>query len=153
MIEAKFQVGLMADAKAIRLRVFKEEQGYENEFDGDEGRAINLVLYLDKKPIGTARLVEIDPETYRVGRVAVLPEYRHHKIGTYLLKFMQVKAKTLGARQLVLGAQLDKTAFYERLGYEKDPTGELFFDEGHPHIMMRKTLKFRKSRRKGANGR
>jgi len=146
MIEEKFQVGLFEDARALRQRIFVEEQGYQNEFDEEDERAIHLVLYLDKKPIGVARLVEVDPETYRLGRVAVIKEYRHHKVGTYLVKFMEVKVKTLGGRKVILGAQADKVGFYEKLGYRPNPNGEVYLDEGHPHIMMEKQLKFRKRR-------
>jgi Predicted acyltransferase len=144
MIEEKFQVGLFEDARALRQQVFVEEEGYKNEFDEEDARAIHLVLYLDKKPIGVARLVEIDPETYRLGRVAVVKEFRHQKVGTYLVKYMEVKVKTLGGRKIILGAQADKVGFYAKLGYRPDPNGEVYLDEGHPHVMMEKILKFKK---------
>lgn len=150
MVETKFQFGLSEDARLLREKVFVEEEGYKKEFDEkeDDARAIHLVLYLDGKPVGTARLLEIDPETYRIGRVAVLEEYRRQKIGSYLVKFLEVKAKTLGARKIILGAQADKTEFYKKLGYRMNPDGEAYLDEGHPHVMMEKKLKFKKRRQR-----
>ena len=141
MIEAKFSLGLPADARMIRQRVFVEEQGYQHEFVGDDDPCWCLVLYYNKTPIATGRLLEIDPETYRIGRVAVLPEYRHKKIGTYVLKFLEVKIKTLGGHKAVLHAQLDKKGFYEKCGYSPNADGEIDYDEGHPHLMMEKELK------------
>jgi predicted GNAT family N-acyltransferase len=140
MIEPKFSIGLTPDARKIRMAVFVEEQGYQNEFDDDDQTAWHLVLYSDNIPMGTARLLEVDPETYRIGRVAVLSQYRHRKVGSYLVKFMETKARTLGARKVILGAQLDKAPFYQKLGYSPNAEGEVYLDEGHPHIMMEKIL-------------
>jgi predicted GNAT family N-acyltransferase len=152
MVKEKFTIGLPEDARMIRQKVFVDEQGYQHEFDDpDDPTAVHLVLYLDDKPIGTARLVEVDPETYRVGRVAVLKEYRHQKVGTYLLKYLEVKVKTLGGRKMILGAQEDKVQFYMKNGYHLDPNGEAYLDEGHPHVMMEKILKFKKYRRTPSN--
>jgi len=147
MIEAKFSLGLPDDARMIRQKIFVEEQGYQHEFDGDDDPCWCLVLYYNKLPIATGRLLEIDPETYRIGRVAVLKEYREKKIGTYVLKFLEVKIKTLGGRKAVLHAQLEKKGFYEKCGYQVCPEGEIDFDEGHPHIMMEKELKKKNPRR------
>ena len=55
------------------------------------------------------------------------------------MKFLCTKAKTLGARKVVLGAQLDKVPFYKTLGF-KEQTGEIFDDGGAPHVMMEKIL-------------
>lgn len=140
MIEAKFYRGLPADAKMIRQKVFVEEQGYHCEFTGDDDDCWCLVLYRDQQPIATGRIKEVDPETYRIGRVAVLPEYRGKKIGSYVVKFLQVKIKTLGGHKAILHAQLDKEGFYAQLGY-REIDGVIDEEEGHPHIMMGKELK------------
>jgi|LAHS01.1.fsa_nt_gb predicted GNAT family N-acyltransferase len=148
MIEAKFSLGLPADARMIRQKVFVEEQGYQHEFVGDDDPCWCLVLYYNKLPIATGRLLEIDPETYRIGRVAVLKEYRGKKIGTYVLKFLEVKIKTLGGHKAILHAQLEKKGFYEKCGYQVSPEGEIDYDEGHPHLMMEKELKKKNPRRR-----
>jgi len=140
MIEPVFKFGLMDDAKAIRQEVFVTEQGYRNEFDENEDRCWNLVLYLDGTPIATGRLLEVDPETFQIGRLAVRAPFRHQKVGSYTVKFLITKARSLGARKVILGAQMDKVPFYQGLGFRPFPEGEVYFDEGHPHIMMFKVI-------------
>jgi len=140
MIEPKFSIGLPEDARMIRQKVFVDEQGYQHEFVGDDGTCWCLVLYFNHEPIATGRILEVDPETYRIGRVAVLKPYRHKKIGTYVLKFLEVKIKTLGGHKAILHAQLEKQGFYEKCGYHVSGEGEIDYDEGHPHLMMEKEL-------------
>jgi predicted GNAT family N-acyltransferase len=139
MIEPKFSLGLPEDARKIRQTVFVEEQGYEHEFVNDDDDCWCLVLYFNGTPIATGRIKEVDPETYRIGRVAVLKEFRGKKVGTYVLKFLETKIRTLGGRKVILGAQIDKRGFYEKCGYHASE-GEIFFDEGHPHLWMEKSL-------------
>lgn len=146
MINQKFTFGLNEDAKRIRHEVFVEEQGFSPTTDIDEHdeHSWHVVIYIDGYPVSTGRVFPEDPETFHVGRLAVRKNFRHMKIGTYTMKFLMTKAKTLGARKIVLGAQLDKTGFYETLGFRKDPNGEIYFEEGVPHIRMVKKLPIRK---------
>ena len=44
---------LTDDVKIIRQKVFMEEQGFENEFDGIDDTAIHIVLYDEKTPVAT----------------------------------------------------------------------------------------------------
>ena len=88
--------------EAVEPRRLNNEELQTHEFVGDDDPCWCLVLYYNKKPIATGRLLEVDPETYRIGRVAVLPEYRNKKIGTYVLKFLEVKIKTLGGHKAIL---------------------------------------------------
>lgn len=147
MIREKFTIGPSEDAKRIRQEVFVEEQGFKDEFDDDDPSSLSLVLYLDDEPLGTARIVKVDPETYKLGRVAVRKKYRGQKVGTYLIKFMEVKARTMGCRKLITDAQLDKMGFYESVGFKEDPNGEVFLEEGVPHMRMSKEIvRIRKKR-------
>lgn len=140
MVKPLFNFGLTDDAKLIREEVFVKEQGFAKEFDENDSKAWHLVLYLDGIPISTGRILEIDPETYRIGRVAVRKNFRHMKVGTYTVKFLCNKALSLGARKAVLAAQVDKMAFYRSLGFRPYPDGEVFYEEGVPHTMMYKIL-------------
>ena len=140
MVRPVFTFGTSDDARALREEVFVAEQGFKNEFDEHESDCICLVLKLDGLPIATGRLVKIDPATYQVGRVAVKKEYRGQRIGSYLLAFLSEKAKELGANALVAHAQLDKQNFYRRNGFEDFGEGAVDFDEGVPHIYLRKQL-------------
>ncbi len=123
----------------IRLEVFVDEQGFVDEFDEFDKIAWHLVLYLDGYPISTGRIYPLDPETYRIGRVAVRKSFRGQKVGTYTMKFLMNKALQLGARKVVLDAQLDKVPFYKSLRF-KAVTGEVFLEEGAPHVAMEKVI-------------
>ena len=149
MVEAKFYFGVPEDARTIRDEVFTFEQGFSDdiEYDEHDPECWHVVVYLDGYPISTGRVFAEDPETYHIGRLAVRKAYRGQKVGTYTMKFLETKAKTLGARKLMLGAQLDKAGFYEKNGFRKNPTGEIYEEEGVPHILMFKTLKFRKQKK------
>lgn len=149
MVEAKFYFGVPKDARTIRDEVFTLEQGFSDdiEYDEHDSECWHVVVYLDGYPISTGRVFAEDPETYHIGRLAVRKAYRGQKVGTYTMKFLETKAKTLGARKLMLGAQLDKAGFYEKNGFRKNPTGEIYEEEGVPHILMFKTLKFRKQKK------
>ncbi len=140
MVKPLFHFGLIDDAKLIRKEVFVKEQGFAKEFDENDSKSWHLVLYLDGTPISTGRILEIDPETYQVGRVAVRKDFRHMKVGTYTVKFLCNKALSLGARKAILAAQVDKMPFYHALGFRPYPDGEVFYDEGVAHIMMYKVL-------------
>ncbi len=68
----------------IRHRVFVEEQGVPvaEELDGRDGEARHwLARNAGGEAMGCARLLG-----NRVGRMAVLPEYRHRGVGTRLLQ-------------------------------------------------------------------
>jgi predicted GNAT family N-acyltransferase len=139
-VQAKFTFGITDDAKKIRQEVFVDEQGFKDDVDEIDKTAVELVLYLDNLPIATARMYEVDPETYHVGRVCVRKPYRGHKIGSYLMKFIEVKAKSLGARKLILDSQLPREGFYLAIGYKTSGDGEVFIEEGQPHIHMEKII-------------
>jgi predicted GNAT family N-acyltransferase len=146
MIKPVFTIGASPDALLIRDEVFTQEQGFHDDVEDIDKTAVSLVLYLDENPIATARMFEVDPETYHLGRVAVRKTYRGKKVGTYLVKFMETKARTLGARWIILESQIDKAGFYEKLGYRPMGDGEIIYDQGYPHIMLHKWLLKKKPR-------
>lgn len=143
MVKEKFTFGECPDGMAIRKEVFCGEQGFVDEFDELDKRCWHLVLYMDGCPISTGRLIEEDPETYRIGRLAVRKPFRGKKVGTYTCKFLMNKALSLGARKVVLDSQIEAVPFYEKLGF-KSLDGEVFLEEGHPHLKMYATVSKRK---------
>lgn len=149
MVKPVFTMGLSQDAKQLREEIFVQEQGFQNEFGPEDDRSWSLVLYLDDLPIATGRILEIDPETYQIGRVAVKKELRGKTVGSTVLKFLATKARTLGARKIVLNAQLDKLPFYEKAGFAVSSDGLINFDEGKPHVWMEKILVRPNKKRKG----
>ena len=135
-----FEDGVCEDAKRIREEVFVKEQGFHNEFDEIDDRAVHLVLYMDGEPAATARMF-FDGESRDVltlGRVSVLPQYRKQHLGNALLERMEKKAQEMGVHRIALSAQCRVQPFYEKNGYTA--MGEVYLDEYCPHIHMEKEL-------------
>lgn len=140
MIKPVFTIGPSPEAKQIRTEVFCVEQGYQNEFDKLDDASVCLVLFLDEQAVATGRLLKVDPATYQVGRIAVRAPYRHKQIGSYLVLFLCERARQMGAKTVIAHAQLDKQAFYRRLGFYDFNDGLIDEDEGVPHIYLAKDL-------------
>lgn len=120
----------------IRKEVFMKEQGFQNEFDEIDQIALHITAYEDDKPIGCIRIYP-QSQDYRIGRLAVLKEYRKLHIGSMLLKQAEQQIKQKGIT-LYLDAQCQAIPFYERNGYQC--CGEPHLDEHVPHMEMKKTL-------------
>jgi predicted GNAT family N-acyltransferase len=118
---------------AIRLQVFVEEQRVplELEWDGEDERCEHALAYSpDHTPIGTGRLL---PDG-RIGRLAVLPDWRGQGAGSALLEYFLELARKKGFAAVTLHAQTRATAFYARHGFKAH--GEEFMDAGIPHVEM-----------------
>ncbi len=130
---------LPPEAAAIREQVFIEEQGFAEEFDETDRRATHLLLYQDGTAQAVCRYFPAEqPGVYIFGRLAVLPQFRGRGLGAALLSEAEQRLRAMGARQLRLAAQLRAQGFYRKQGYW--PDGEVFLDEGCPHIWMSKLL-------------
>jgi predicted GNAT family N-acyltransferase len=80
--------------------------------------------------VGTARL---EPAG-KIGRVAVLPQYRGTGIGGAMLSHLVDLAGTLGLTQVHLNSQNSAIRFYARLGFQAE--GPEFLEVGIPHRRM-----------------
>ncbi len=122
---------------AIRFAVFVREQGVPPELEHDEHDAAALHLLasdVEGKPIGTARMLADG----HIGRMAVLPPWRGHGVGSVLLRELLRIADQRGHRHVFLHAQCSAEGFYRRLGFA--PVGEVFDDAGIDHRQMEKVL-------------
>ena len=83
------------EAKDIRIEVFVNEQKFENEFDDIDDIAYHLIIWEGEKAIANARLYRDEDEknSYIIGRLAVLKEYRKCHIGTNLMNLLEEKGK------------------------------------------------------------
>ncbi len=135
-ITVKF--GFSEDCKRIREEVFIKEQGFKAEFDKTDDLAEHVVLYDGNIPAATGRVfvTNADEDEYTIGRVAVIKAYRGKHIGSILMKELEQKAFSLGAKSILVSSQLQAMGFYRSLGYT--PFGEEYFDEHCPHRMMKK---------------
>ena len=135
-----FNNTLPREAIDIRFQVFTMEQGFAKEVDLDDFdyKSTHILVYVDNKAIATARMFAEDENTFHIGRIAVLKEYRHQGVGSFILSVFEKKVKQLGGSKINIGSQIDKAEFYEKCGYKK--YGDIFDDAGYPHIMMQKLL-------------
>ncbi len=90
---------------------------------------------------GTARLLGGGPGgAARFGRLAVLPGWRGHGIGSRLLRLLEEAALARGARELILHAQTTVEPFYTRHGYHAIQPRHEFMEDGIRHVKMAKPL-------------
>ena len=124
--------------RQIRAAVFVVEQGVplDLEWDGIDAECAHVLAYNDDNlAIGTGRLL---PDGH-IGRMAVLEPWRHRGVGSALLRELMAIAKERDMQEVVLNAQIQASAFYERHGFVAE--GESFLDAGIPHLRMRRPLR------------
>lgn len=122
---------------ALRETVFIQEQGVpeQRERDGLDGDCWHVLARAGNgEPIGCGRLA---PQR-KIGRLAVLAEWRRHGVGTALLGELTARARTQGWADVTLDAQVSALGFYERAGFQA--YGDVFDDAGLPHRKMRLLL-------------
>ena len=124
---------LPEEAINIRTKVFVEEQGFKEEFDTIDKIAEHLILFVYDNPIGTCRYYKKD-DSYYFGRLAILKEYRNKNYGGLLLKETINNLKKENAHKVFLNSQLRAKDFYIKHGFLQE--GEVFYEEGCPHIKM-----------------
>ena len=120
-------------SRHIREEVFVKEQHFKEEFDLIDNEATHIVLFLNNVPIGTGRFF-IENDEHRVGRVAILKNYRNKGYGSIILKELENKIRTLGGNKIVLSSQKQAIGFYKKLDYIE--TGDFYLEEHCPHIKM-----------------
>lgn len=132
-------VGVTEDIDAclgIRRAVFIEEQNVpeEIEMDGLENEAVHILLRVDDRPVGCARII-VKGGTGKIGRVAVLSEKRREGLGSLIMEeCARVLRATPGVIEARLGAQTYVVPFYEALGYRID--GPEYVEADIPHRPM-----------------
>ncbi|MGN0771742.1 MAG: GNAT family N-acetyltransferase [Christensenellales bacterium] len=136
----KRTVGASNDSRYIRHKVFEIEQGFQDEFDEIDEWADTIVLYDDELPIATGRvfLYDRDSDIYKLGRIAVVKEFRKHGLGAHVVKELESIAIARGAKVLLISAQVRSQGFYEKCGYSA--TDDTYYEEHVLHVKMLKYL-------------
>jgi predicted GNAT family N-acyltransferase len=109
----------------------------EADRDGRDGEALHLVAVREGAVIGTCRLV-FDGPVARLGRMAVEADLRGQGVGAALLEEAERCALEAGSERIDLHAQTPAIPLYARHGFEQ--RGDLFVEEGIPHVSMEKLL-------------
>ena len=129
-------------AYAIRHAVFVEEQGIpaELEIDDYDPIAEHALAFVDGQCVATTRvyLDEQDPSKAKIGRMAVLKDFRGQGIGTALLGEAIRVGMMQGASVFELHAQESAAPFYAKLQFK--PDGAIFDEVGIPHQRMQLVL-------------
>ena len=130
--------GDYSEAKEVRYAVFVEEQGvpHENEVDEYDKTAYHVVMTDNDKPFGCGRLYFMSNEEHiaKLGRVAVIAEYRRKRFGLEICKELIYLAKANGAKKVVLHSQTYIVPLYKKLGFKC--VGDEFLEENIPHFKM-----------------
>lgn len=137
-MEVKVFSSLPQSAREIREKVFVEEQGFSVEFDDKDDIAAHLVLFDGGVPTATCRIFKDRRDGYVLGRLAVMKEYRGKKLGTVLIDGAERYVRENGGKAIVVHAQQRAAGFYKKAGFTE--FGEIEYDEGCPHIRMKKYI-------------
>ena len=130
-----------AGAYYVRIQAMakKHHITLKAEFDEHDGPGTKYIVITDHDfPIATARMYPLDRSDVMIGRVVVLPEYRHQGLGSMVVTACESWAEELGYSKAVVESRDNKTGFYEKLMYEV--AGEPVNGETFRCIRMEKQL-------------
>ena len=123
--------------KAVREQVFIIEQRVPLSIEWDEHDAEALhLLAVDEnhQAIGCARILKHG----RIGRMAVLKQWRGQGVGQALLnKALQI-CQGLGMQQVALSSQTHAIPFYRQAGFEV--TSDAYIDANIWHVDMQRNI-------------
>ena len=111
-----------AGAYYVRIQAMakKHHITLRREFDEHDTPQTKYIVVTDNSfPVATARLYPLDEYSMMIGRVVVLPEYRHQGIGERLLKHATDTAREHHCTVMNLGIVEENTVlrqWYERNG-------------------------------------
>jgi len=109
-----------AGAYYVRIQAMakKHHITLRREFDEhDTPETKYIVVTDDDFPVATARMYPLDARRVMIGRVVVLPEYRHRGIGTLVVRECERWAAELGFVRAVVESRDNKIDFYRQMGY------------------------------------
>ena len=126
------------ELRAVRTPVFIEEQLVAPDFEWDEvdKTAVHLLASLDKQPIACLRIIDY----HKIGRMAVLKDWRNKGVGAALLQEAVKICKAHGSKSVYLSAQTHAIGFYQRCGFKV--TSEVYQDLHIPHVDMQLELSY-----------
>ena len=127
----------LAELRIVRETVFVQEQQVpvEEEWDALDPLCMHVIARdAAGQPIGTGRLT---PE-HKIGRMAVLRDWRERGVGDAMLAALIAHASNMGWPLVSLHAQVSAEAFYARHGFI--PHGGRFREAGIEHQSMHRAL-------------
>ena len=137
-MQANFQIEVVSwqqaeqDLRAIRTPVFIKEQAVAPDFEWDEidQVAVHLLATQNNEPIACLRIIDF----HKIGRMAVLKEFRGNGLGAILLLEAVKICKAHGSKTVHLSAQTHAIGFYEKCGFKV--TSAVYQDVHIAHVDM-----------------
>ena len=137
-MQANFQIKVVSwqqaeqDLRAIRTPVFIKEQAVAPDFEWDEidQVAVHLLATQNNEPIACLRIIDF----HKIGRMAVLKEFRGNGLGATLLLEAVKICKAHGSKTVHLSAQTHAIGFYEKCGFKV--TSAVYQDVHIAHVDM-----------------
>jgi predicted GNAT family N-acyltransferase len=122
--------------KFVRTLVFIDEQLVTPEFEWDDidQNAVHVLAMVNNAPIACLRIIDYK----KIGRMAVLKEWRRKGVGMAILRKAIDICKQHGSAQLYLSAQTHAIGFYKQAGFIV--TSDIYQDLHIPHVDMQLTL-------------
>jgi predicted GNAT family N-acyltransferase len=131
----------LSAALAVRVAVFCGEQGvpFDEERDPLDDDAAHLVALAGdgERVVATLRLLA-EGDTARIGRVAVLADWRRRGIASRMLALAVRRARDDGHARARLAAQIRAKALYEQAGFSVESAP--FEEAGIAHVWMGQEL-------------
>lgn len=124
-------------ARLVRTKVFIKEQGIPEAEEWDDMDALCthvVALNSQGEPIATARLLPSQNGTAKIGRMAVLLDWRGQGIGALMLQRLLQTAQERSDQEAVLHAQTQAQGFYAAHGFVA--SGEVFKEVDIDHLLM-----------------
>lgn len=122
----------------LRNEVFAVEQNcVYPDMDNKDQPAVHLMGWQDKNLVAYTRIIPagIAYTEPSIGRVVTARSIRRSGIGRELMKrSLDLLFNLYGKQPVRIGAQLYLQDFYTSLGFR--PTGEIYLEDGIPHIEM-----------------
>lgn len=127
----------------IRRTVFIEEKNVPAEIENDEydcldGRSEHFLVFADKKPVGTVRMLFTDSDCVKLQRLCFLKEYRGFGLGSRTVEYLEERYRSLGKKKIFMEAKFAVSPFYEKCGYKA--VSDIFYEVGIKHIKMEKEI-------------
>lgn len=114
----------------------KEKGSEKDESDSD---ALHFSAVINGEIVGVIRLHLNHPKQAQLRYMAVSNAYQKKGIGTLLIHHVEMKAKTMGATEMILQAREVALDFYKKQNYSIVEKSYLLFDSIQ-HYLMKKEL-------------
>ena len=125
-------------AVELRHRLFFSEFGLPIEVTCDqlEETSTHYAITKDSKLIAYARLSELKKGEFKISQVVVEPEHQGKGLGTGIISHVIEAARSVGAGQLELNAQVSASELYKKFGFKAAGDVRIVELTGIPHIRM-----------------